>query len=83
MRNKKGITLLVLIVTIIVLLILAGVTLNIVIGSDGILKKASDTVENAKLVNIKEEIEVAITDIAKGYYMGDEENELFDISQRN
>ena len=38
-REEKGITLVVLIITIIVLLILAGVTLNMVIGENGILEK--------------------------------------------
>ena len=39
-RNQKGITLIALIVTIIVLLILAGVSLNIVLGDKGIIKQA-------------------------------------------
>ncbi len=39
-RSQKGITLIALIVTIIVLLILAGVSLNIVLGDKGIIKQA-------------------------------------------
>ena len=39
-RNQKGITLIALIVTIVVLLILAGVSLNIVLGDKGIIKQA-------------------------------------------
>lgn len=38
--NKKGITLVALVVTIIVLLILAGITIALVLGDDGIVKKA-------------------------------------------
>lgn len=37
-RNTKGITLISLVVTIIILLILAGVTIAILIGENGILK---------------------------------------------
>lgn len=40
MKQSKGITLVALIITIIVLLILAGVTLNMVMGDNGIIKKA-------------------------------------------
>lgn len=40
MRSQKGITLVALVVTIIVLLILAGVTIALVLGQDGIFSKA-------------------------------------------
>jgi len=39
-KNQKGITLIALVVTIIVLLILAGVTINMVLGDDGIIGQA-------------------------------------------
>ena len=45
-RNSKGITLIALVISIIVMLILAGVSLNAVIGDNGILTKA----QQAKLV---------------------------------
>lgn len=41
MRDQKGITLVALVVTIIVLLILAGVTMAMVVGNDGIFTKAN------------------------------------------
>ena len=41
-KSKKGITLVALVVTIVVLLILAGVTINLVLGNNGIVKKAQD-----------------------------------------
>ncbi len=40
-KNAKGITLIALVITIIVLLILAGVTINTIFGNDSILKRAS------------------------------------------
>ena len=39
-KQEKGITLIALVVTIVVLLILAGVSLSLVIGNDGIMKRA-------------------------------------------
>ena len=51
-RKEKGITLVALVVTIIVLIILAGVTLNIVLDNDGIINKvqqATGEYENAQM----------------------------------
>ena len=45
-REEKGITLVALVVTIIVLIILAGVTLNIVLDNDGIINKAKQATED-------------------------------------
>ena len=42
MKNNKGITLVALVVTIVVLLILAGVSINLVLGNNGIIAKAQD-----------------------------------------
>ena len=41
-REEKGITLIALVVTIVVLLILAGVSINAIFGQDGIIQKAKD-----------------------------------------
>ena len=47
-KGKDGITLIALVVTIVVLLILAGVSLNLVLGSNGIVTKSKEAViENA------------------------------------
>ena len=42
LKNKKGITLVALVITIVVLLILAGVSINLVLGNNGIIAKAKD-----------------------------------------
>ena len=42
MKKNKGITLVALVVTIVVLLILAGVSINLVLGDNGIVKKAQE-----------------------------------------
>ena len=43
--SEKGITLIALVITIVVLLILAAVSLNLVIGNEGILTRSKDTVD--------------------------------------
>ena len=43
MKKKNGITLIALVVTIIVLLILAGVTISLVVGPDGVVQKTQET----------------------------------------
>ena len=42
LKNKKGITLVALVITIVVLLILAGGSINLVLGNNGIIAKAKD-----------------------------------------
>ena len=44
--NKKGITLIALIITIIIMLILAGVVLTLTLGDHGIFKTAQEAVKN-------------------------------------
>lgn len=63
MKNNKGITLIALIITIIVLLILTGVTITMVLGENGLLDKTKQVKNQHHTAKIKEEIELAITDI--------------------
>ena len=49
MKKNKGITLVALVVTIVVLLILAGVSINLVLGNNGIIAKAKDAETIKKL----------------------------------
>ena len=46
LKQNNAITLVALIITIIVLIILAGVTLNIVLGNNGIINKAKQAKQN-------------------------------------
>ena len=55
-KEMKGITLVALVVTIVVLLILAGVSINTVLGDDGIIKKAKEEAEATKQTSAKEEM---------------------------
>ena len=59
-RNMNGITLIALIITIIVLLILAGVSLNAVIGENGILNRAQEAKVKTDEASEKEKIEFAL-----------------------
>ena len=47
--EKKGITLIALVITIIVLLILAGVTINTLMGEGGVIKQATDAKQCHKM----------------------------------
>ena len=58
--SNSAITLVALVITIIVLLILAGVTINMVIGENGIFGKANTASENTKIANAKEIIRLAV-----------------------
>lgn len=55
-----GITLIALIITIIILLILAGVTLSMVMGESGIFGKANKAKEQTQIANAKEIIRTAV-----------------------
>ena len=56
MKKNKGITLVALVVTIVVLLILAGVSINAVLGDNGIIKKANQAASITKEAEVKEAI---------------------------
>ena len=59
-NRNKGITLIALIITIIVLLILAGVTLSMVMGDSGLFNKANNASEQTKISNAKEIIRMQV-----------------------
>ncbi len=61
-KNKKngGITLIALVITIIVLLILAGVTIATLTGDNGILTKAQEASEDTKRANAEEQVKLAV-----------------------
>ena len=55
-KEMKGITLIALVITIVVLMILAGVSINTVLGDDGIIKKAKEAAEATKRASAEEEM---------------------------
>lgn len=57
LKNQKGITLVALVITIIVLLILAGITISLTLGENGIInraKEAGNTYKNAQENEMKD-----------------------------
>ena len=59
-KNTKGITLIALVITIIVLLILAGITIASLTGENGLLKRASQASEKTKEASIQETLQVTV-----------------------
>lgn len=68
MRNERGITLIALVVTIVVLLILAGVTITYALGNNGLFTNAQKAELNSELGNIRDYAGMAKLDVATTYY---------------
>ena len=60
LREVKGITLIALVITIIVLLILAGVSIATLTGENGILTRANDAKEQTEIASVKEQAQLDI-----------------------
>lgn len=60
LKNTKGITLIALVVTIIVLLILAGVTINAVFGENGLIKQVEIAKEKNTIASYQDEVDRAL-----------------------
>lgn len=63
MKKQYGITLIALVITIILLLILAGVVINVALRENGILKMAVESKEVYKKAELKEELEMKINEL--------------------
>ena len=61
--HDKGITLITLVITIILLIILAGIVINLSLKENGILKKAKEATNDYEMQAMKEELELDIIDI--------------------
>lgn len=61
-KNNKGITLIALVITIIILLILAGVTISAVVKKNGALNNATKSATQTAIADAKDEIERAVND---------------------
>ncbi len=80
MKQKKkyfesGITLIALVITIIVLLILSAVTINMLVGDNGILKQATSAKTTTTLSTAKEDLRLEWNNqLAQSYYDDNKEN---------
>lgn len=79
--NNNGITLVALVVTIVVLLILAGVSITTIIGNNGILSKATEAKEKTENANKNEKYDLAkIEDIINESQTGIVVDQVTDIN---
>ena len=62
LKNKRGITLIALVITIIILLILASVSLNLVLGDNGIIERAQQALEKTEEAEAREKVELTISE---------------------
>ena len=71
-KNQKGITLIALVVTIIVLLILAGISINALAGQNGILSRAIKAKNDSDAASDLEYLQVEATSELMDYYQGND-----------
>ena len=62
-NGNKGITLVALVVTIVILLILAGITIELTLGSDGIIQKTKFAKNQSCMQSDKEAIQIAYSTV--------------------
>ena len=81
-KANRGITLIALVITIIVLLILAGVSLTLIVGENGIISKA----QNAKILTdeakVKEDLAIAWASAISDYYLDTSDKKLSDYLEK-
>jgi len=68
-NNQRGITLIALVITIIVLLILAGVSIAILTGDNGILRQANRAKDKYSASEVREKLELAISEAKTDQYI--------------
>ena len=79
-KKQKGITLIALVITIIVLLILAGISISLVVGKNGILEQAQNAVSSHKAGTAKEEVGFAWSSCQTEYMKESASNQGVDKS---
>lgn len=67
-KENSGITLIALVLTIIILLILAGVAISMIAGNEGILTRAEIAVNKTNFASAKEQGELMVAEFAADYY---------------
>ena len=72
-RNERGITLVALVITVVIMIILAAVTINVTLGDNGIVEQTreaasatinSTTYEQQQIANLTEQINEILTNIS-------------------
>ena len=84
MKNQKGITLVALVITIVVLLILAGVTISMVLGPNGVLTNSRKAKENSARGTANDALSTALSSLSTDYYAnGISGNMLAQVTKSN
>lgn len=78
LRNNKGVTIIALAITIIVLLILAGISIMMLTGDNGIIKEANNSKEQVEIQAEKENIDMSIVAL-----IGEKRNGKVEITDRD
>ena len=60
-KNAKGITLVTLVVTIVILLILTGVTITMTLGQNGLFTRAKAVIKEYEQAEVREDLSMLIT----------------------
>lgn len=68
LRQEKGVTLISLVITIIVMLILAGVTISMVLGENGVLTQATKAKSAQAEASVEEQLQQAMTAAISQFY---------------
>ena len=82
-NNSKGITLIALVITVIVLLILAGISIVTLSGDDGIIKNAIKTKEQSEIESEKKIIEISVIQAMEKNKHGDLEKSQLEKQMNN
>ncbi len=80
MKDQKGITLIALVITIIVLLILAGVSIAMLTGENGILTKATSAGEKSAEAEFEESVKLVVAEIVLNQKTGETDNSKMDAA---
>ena len=70
MKKCRGITLIALVITIIVLLILTGVSLSLIVGEQGFLNRATKATLQTELATLEEKANLVYANLSVGQYWG-------------
>ena len=75
LKGNNGVTLVALVITIIVLLILAGVSISLVVGDNGVLNQATNAADKTNEAAVKSELDMAVSAVVADWsaqkYTGD------------
>ena len=74
-KENKGITLIALVITIIILIILAGISINLILGQNGLIKRAKNSTDDYLQAQAREKLEMILADLQVEKQINPEYNE--------